>query len=66
MSSQLTGLGDGGILGVADLARLAARSLDGLDDPHRLVIRDFAKDDVLAVQPGGNNGGDEELRSVAS
>ena len=65
MSSQLTGLGDGGVLGVGDLARLAAGCLDGLDDLQRLTIRDFAKDHVLAVQPIGDNGGDEELRSVA-
>lgn len=29
------------------------------------MICDFAEDDVLAVQPGGNNGRDEKLRSVA-
>lgn len=49
---------------VLDLAGRAASSLDGLDNLHRLRIRDFAEDDVLTVQPAGDNGGDEKLRSV--
>ena len=39
------------LVGVLALARLAAGSLNGLDNLHSLLIRDFAKDDVLAVQP---------------
>jgi len=29
-----------------------------------IPIRDLAKDDVLSVQPAGNDSGDEELRAV--
>jgi hypothetical protein len=44
---------------------------DGLDGSDNLVgfgvsLRDFAEDDVLAVQPASWDGGDEELGSVAS
>ena len=65
-SLQLTGIPDDGLRAILDLARLAASSLDGLDHLQRLTIRDFAKDDVLAVQPTGDNGGDEKLGSVAN
>ncbi len=66
MPLLLTSLRDDGVLGVLDLAGCAASSFDGLDDLHRLRIRNFAEDDVLAVQPTGDNGGDEKLRSVAN
>jgi hypothetical protein len=29
------------------------------------LIRDLAEDNVLAVEPAGSNGGDEELGSIA-
>ena len=51
---------------VLDRATARAASLDTLDDPLRLCIavRDLAEDDVAAVEPGGDDGGDEELRAV--
>ncbi len=66
MPLLLTSLRDDRVLGVLDLAGCAASSFDGLDDLHRLRIRNFAEDDVLAVQPTGDDGGDEKLRSVAN
>merc|ERR1719313_924096 len=50
---------DAGLLGGA--AR-TADGLAGLDNVHALA--DFAEDGVLPVQPGGHNGGDEELGPV--
>jgi len=47
-----------------DLARARSGALEFLDNVQALSIGDLAKDDVLAVQPGGDNGGDEELRTV--
>ena len=51
-----------------DSTRVGADSLDGADDLHRLDIAsgDTAEDDVLAVEPRGNDGGDEELGAVAA
>lgn len=50
-----------------DSTRVGADSLDGADDLHRLDIAlgDTAEDDVLAIEPRGNDGGDEELGAVA-
>lgn len=42
-----------------------AAGLETLDDLHRLVVSDLAEDNVLSIKPGGDNGGDEELRAVA-
>ena len=43
-------------------AGLAALSLHLLDDVH--AFNNAAKDSVLAVEPRGHDGGDEELRAV--
>ena len=42
-------------------------SLDGLDDTHGggVVIRDGSEDDVAAIEPAGDDGGDEKLGAVA-
>ena len=40
-------------------------SLQALDNPHRLLIGDLAENDVLAIEPRGDDSGDEELRAVA-
>ena len=63
----LARLDDGRSLLVLDGARAAAAGLDGLDDPVRLdvAVGNGAEDDVLAVQPRRDDGGDEELRAVA-
>jgi hypothetical protein len=52
---------------VLDGARVGADSLNSLDNLVRLHVtrNDFAKDDVLVVQPRGDDGGDEELGAVA-
>ena len=49
----------------AQLAGLTAQGLDLLDDLEGVGVSNLAEDDVLAVQPRGDDGGDEELRSVA-
>jgi hypothetical protein len=64
----LTSGGDGGgTLPVLDRAAAATTGLDGLDNLVRLdiAIRNAAEDDVLAVEPRGDDGGDEELGAVA-
>ena len=60
-----TAADDGGLDVGADRAGGAAESLDGLDNVHGLLVCDFAEDDVLAVEPAGDDGGDEELGSIA-
>lgn len=52
--------GDGLLSG----AVLGADLLDGLDDLK--TLDNLAEDDVLAVQPGGLDGADEELGAVGS
>jgi hypothetical protein len=63
LSLELTRLLDGDAS--VDLARLRAKLLDSLDDLHGLVVSNLAKDDVLAVEPRGDDGGDEKLGAVA-
>jgi len=59
-------LGDGGdTLAVLDGTAGGAASLDGLDDGDGLSVSDLAEDDVAAVEPRGDDGGDEELGAVA-
>lgn len=51
-----------------DSAGVATNGLDRAHNPHRLDVasRDAAEDNVLAVEPRGNDGGHEELRAVAA
>jgi len=51
---------------VLDGAALATGELDGSDDLVRLDIAlgNAAKDDVLAIKPGGDDSGDKKLRAV--
>jgi hypothetical protein len=60
-----TAVDDGGLELVFDLAGARAGGLELLDDLQAGLICDFAEDDVLAIEPGGDDGGDEELRAVA-
>ena len=48
------------------LGRATARTqrLDLLDNLLPLFVRNLAEDDVAAVEPGGDDGGDEELGAV--
>ena len=62
---QLSRLDNRWLLWVVNLAGSGASGLEGLDNVHGLVIGNLAEDDVLAIQPAGDNGGDEELGAVA-
>lgn len=60
-----TGIDNGRLEVELDLTGARASGLEFLDDLHALGIGDLTKDDVLAIQPRGDDGGDEELGSVA-
>ena len=62
---QDTRLDNGWLLAVVDLAGSGSSSLKSLDNVQGLSISDLTEDDVLAIQPAGDNGGDEELGTVA-
>ena len=64
-SLQLARCDNGGFLAVFDLAGIATGGFDGFHNVERLLVRDFAEDDVLTVEPAGDDGGDEELGSIA-
>jgi len=51
---------------VLDVTIPAATRLNTLNDAHggRVTRGDLAEDNVAAVEPGGNDGGDEELGAV--
>ena len=59
---------DDGRVGLAGGPALRAARLDGAHDAVRVhvAIRHLAEDDVLAVEPAGDHGGDEELGAVAA
>ncbi len=63
---QSTRVDDSGALVVLDSAGAGAGGLESLDNVQRLLVSDLAEYDVAAVQPGGNDGGNEELRAVAA
>ena len=64
---QFTAVDNRGRLAVFDIAGAAASGLDRFDDPFTffIFVHDLAEDDVLAIEPAGHNGGDEELRPIA-
>jgi hypothetical protein len=64
-SLSLTAVNDGGLGSGADGAGRGAKGLKLLHDLHGGVISNLAEDDVLAIEPRGDNGGDEELGAVA-
>jgi len=47
-----------------DLTSTGTSLLEVLDNLHAVLICNLTKDDVLAIQPGSDDGGDEELRAV--
>jgi len=55
---------NGGSLRVLDLASIRTSGFDRLDDPHGLVVSNLAENDVLAIEPGGDDSCDEELGSI--
>jgi hypothetical protein len=61
----LTGGNDGWLLAVVDLARSAAGGLKSLDNLQGIGVSNLAENDVLAIEPAGDNSGDEELGTVA-
>lgn len=61
----LAGINDGRLLAVLDSTAGGTGGLDALDDLEGLIVGNLAEDDVAAIQPGGHDGGDEELRAVA-
>lgn len=62
---ELAGSNNGGLLSGGDGTRRAAGLLNGHDGLEGLLISDLTEDDVLAIEPRGLLGGDEELRAVA-
>ena len=56
---------NGGALAVLDSTTLRASSLKSSDDVQRLLVSNLTEDDVAAVEPRGDDGGDEELGTVA-
>lgn len=60
-----TAVDDDGLELQLDLASAGSSVLKFSDNVHALLVRDLTKDDMLAIQPRGNDGGDEELRAVA-
>jgi len=61
---QDTRLDDGWLLVVVDLSAAGSGSLESLDDSQGLLISDLTEDNVLAIEPAGDNGGNEELGAV--
>jgi len=59
-------LDDHGRLGAPSLAGVAANGLNGLDNLHRIWISDLSEDDMLAIKPVSLDGGNKELRAVAT
>lgn len=61
----LAAFNDGGLGVGADGAGGRAESLNLLDNLHGLLVGDLAEDDVAAIEPRGDDGGNEELGTVA-
>jgi hypothetical protein len=62
---QLSRLHNGRLLVVHDLATVITGSLKSLDNGERRIISDLAEDNVLSIEPAGDDSGDEELGAVA-
>jgi hypothetical protein len=60
-----TAVDDGRLDAGLDGTAARASTLQGIDDFLAGIVRDLAEDDVLAIEPRGNDSGDEELRAVA-
>ncbi len=56
-----TGVDNGGRGLICDLPGAAAGGLNGFDNLQRCVVRNLAEDDMLAVEPAGDDSRDEEL-----
>lgn len=62
---ELAAVDDGGLGLCGDGTGAAASLLNGHDGLHGLLISNLTEDDVLAIEPRGLLGCDEELRAVA-
>ena len=60
-----TTINDGGLEVELHLSGTTASALEILHNFQGILICNLAKDDVLAIEPGGDDGGDEELRAIA-
>lgn len=56
---------DGGLDGRDDSSGVVTGLLESENGLQGLLISNLAEDDVLAIEPAGDDGGDEELRAVA-
>ena len=63
---QSTRVDHGGALLELDGAGAGTSGLKSLNNIQGLLVGDLTEDDVAAIQPGGNDGGDEELGAVAA
>lgn len=61
---ELTAVDDGGLGLCGDSTRFAAGLLKGHDGLQGLLIGNLTENDVLAIEPRGLLGCDEELRAV--
>jgi hypothetical protein len=61
-----TAVNDGGLDLVLNLTRAGTGGLKLLDDVQALAVGNLTEDNVLAIEPRGDDGGDEELRAVAA
>lgn len=62
---ECTTVGDGGLRVMLDGATAGTNSLESLHNIHTRLVSHLAENDVAAVQPRGNHGGDKELGTVA-
>jgi hypothetical protein len=60
-----TAVDNGRLEGQLDLTSTGTGFLEVLDNLHAVLVGNLAKDNVLAIQPGSDDGGDEELGAVA-
>jgi hypothetical protein len=60
-----TAIDDGGLDFRADLSTARAKCLEFGNNFHALSIGNLTEDDMLAIEPRSDDGGDEELRAVA-
>jgi hypothetical protein len=66
LSLASTTVDDGGLELQLDLSGAAASGLKLLDNLHAGFICNFSKDNMFAIEPGSDDGGDEELGTVSA
>ena len=64
-SLQSTRVDDGRLLVILNLTGAGSSGLKSLDDVQGFAISNLTEDDVLAIEPAGDDGSDEELRAIA-